>query len=78
MEHSAAPAAWGPILAELAGERREAMAFLLDHLPQPDLDCYPPDLFLRFADHALALRASVPWCRALGWGFLPTTCSSPG
>ena len=67
MEHSAAPAAWGPILAELAGERREAMAFLLDHLPQPDLDCYPPDLFLRFADHALALRASVPWCKALGW-----------
>ena len=67
MEHKAAPAAWGPMLAELTGERRQAMDFLLDHLPRSDLDCYPPDLFLRFGEHALALRKSAPWCEALDW-----------
>ena len=51
----------------LTGARRRAMEFLLDHLPGSDLDCYPPALFLRFADHALALREEAPWCGALDW-----------
>ena len=67
MKHKAAPAAWGSALAELTGKRRRAVDFLLDHLPQSDLDCYPPDLFLRFTDHALAVREAAPWCGALDW-----------
>ena len=67
MKHKAAPAAWGSALAELTGERRRAVDFLLDHLPQSDLDCYPPDLFLRFTDHALAVREAAPWCGELDW-----------
>ncbi len=67
MKHKTAPAAWGSALAELTGERRRAVDFLLDHLPQSDLDCYPPDLFLRFTDHALAVREAAPWCGALDW-----------
>ena len=51
----------------LTGERAEAMAFLRDHLPQSDLDCYPAELFLRFANHAVSLRGSAPWCGALDW-----------
>lgn len=58
---------WAAQLAELAGERRRAMEFLRDHLPDSDLDCYPFSLFLRFADHALALREAAPWCGALEW-----------
>ena len=27
----------------------------------------PPDLFLRFTDHALAVREAAPWCGALDW-----------
>lgn len=65
--HREAPSGWTALLAGLAGARRNAMAFLLDHLPDSDLDCYPPALFLRFADHALALRNTVPWCGALDW-----------
>ena len=63
----AAPRPWAVLIEELSGQRRRAMRFLLDHLPECDLDCYPPGLFLRFADHALALRESVPWCRGLDW-----------
>lgn len=58
---------WEALLASLEGERRRATAFLRDHLPESDLDCYPPELFLRFAGHALALREEVPWCGALDW-----------
>ena len=65
--HREAPSGWTALLAGLAGARRNAMAFLLDHLPASDLDCYPPALFLRFADHALMLRESAPWCAALDW-----------
>lgn len=57
---------WGGLPA-LAPARRHAMAFLRDHLPESDLDCYPFELFLQFADHALMLRESCPWCRALEW-----------
>ena len=43
------------------------MEFLRDHLPESDLDCYPPGLFLRFTDHALSLRRTAPWCARLDW-----------
>lgn len=65
--HPAARSDWAALLAELAGERRKAMEFLLAHLPGSDLDCYPPALFLRFAGHALDLRQQAPWCGALDW-----------
>ncbi len=54
-------------LPALAPERRQAMEFLRDHLPECDLDCYPFELFLQFADHALMLRVSCPRCGALEW-----------
>lgn len=56
---------WQELLAQLAPDRRRAMEFLRDHLPLSDLDCYPAELFLRFADHALALRETAAWCREL-------------
>ena len=59
---------WDGVLASLTGERRRAMEFLRGHLPESDLACYPAELFLRFADHALMLRESAPWCAALDWG----------
>ena len=40
--HREAPSGWAALLAGLAGARRSAMAFLLDHLPASDLDNYPP------------------------------------
>ena len=49
----------------LSAAQRSAMEFLRTHLPQSDLDCYGDALFLRFADHALALREGAPWCAAL-------------
>ena len=49
----------------LSVSRRSAMDFLRTHLPQSDLDCYDDSLFLRFANHALALRERAPWCAAL-------------
>lgn len=52
-------------LEGLTGRRRAAMEFLFTHLPLSDLDCYDHSLFLRFTDHALALRESAPWCAAL-------------
>ena len=51
----------------LSGDRERAMAFLEDHLPESDLDCYPASLFLAFADQALSLREKAPWCAALDW-----------
>lgn len=56
---------WTQALARLAPERRRAMEFLWEHLPQSDLDGYPFGLFLAFADHALRLRREAPWCAAL-------------
>ena len=61
------PSSWDHMMQRLSESRREAMTFLLTHLPQCDLDCYPPNLFLSFADHALALRETAPWCKALNW-----------
>ena len=58
---------WAEELAALGGEQRRAMEFLRDHLPCSDLDCYPFPFFLRFADHALALRDEAPWCGELEW-----------
>ena len=58
---------WARIMDGLAGERRQAMDFLYVNLPESDLDCYPAELFLRFADHALKLRETAPWCRTLDW-----------
>ncbi|MDE7004870.1 MAG: transglutaminase-like domain-containing protein, partial [Oscillospiraceae bacterium] len=60
-------ACWVRELSALEGDRRRAMEFLRDHLPDSDLDCYPFSLFLRFAHHALALREAAPWCGALEW-----------
>lgn len=65
MDTKETAARWRGQLAVLSPERRQAMKFLRDHLPQSDLDCYPAELFLRFADHALALRKTAPWCRDL-------------
>lgn len=45
--------------------RQKAMDFLRSHLPQSDLDCYGDAFFLRFVDHALALREGAPWCAEL-------------
>ncbi len=59
------PETWQRLMRTLAPDRRRAMAFLAQSLPQSDLDCYPPELFLQFADHALALRKQAPWCAAL-------------
>lgn len=56
---------WLTLLNSLSPEQRRAMEFLYSHLPDSDLDCYPPELFLRFADHALMLRESCPWCTEL-------------
>jgi len=58
---------WDAALGGLAPESRRAMEFLRDHLPDSDLACYPLELFLRFTDHALALRRTAPWCGALDW-----------
>lgn len=58
---------WTKLPESLRPEQRQAMEFLRDHLPESDLDCYPMELFLRFADHALALREEAPWCEALDW-----------
>ena len=72
---------WQELLAQLAPDRRRAMEFLRDHLPLSDLDCYPAELFLRFADHALALRFCGRRRRGAGsWRriFLTTTFSSRG
>ncbi len=44
---------------------QSALDFLRAHLPQSDLDCYEDALFLRFIDHALALREDAPWCAEL-------------
>ena len=56
---------WEQMLANLTPDEHRAMAFLRDHLPESDLDCYPPELFLQFAGHALALREKAAWCGAL-------------
>ena len=58
---------WEQMLANLTPDEHRAMAFLRDHLPESDLDCYPPELFLQFAGHALALREKAAWCGALDW-----------
>ncbi|HIY20465.1 MAG TPA: transglutaminase domain-containing protein [Candidatus Flavonifractor merdigallinarum] len=56
---------WSRELRTIAPEHRKAMEFLRDHLPESDLDCYPFDLFLEFAGHAMMLRETAPWCAAL-------------
>ena len=44
---------------------KNAMEFLRHNLPQSDLDCYEEALFQQFAAHALMLRKTAPWCKAL-------------
>ena len=44
---------------------KNAMEFLRRNLPQSDLDCYEETLFQQFAAHALMLRETAPWCKAL-------------
>ena len=56
---------WTNELRTVAPEHRPALEFLRDHLPESDLDCYPFDLFLEFAGHAMMLREMAPWCAAL-------------
>ena len=56
---------WSQLLSTLDGELRRAMEFLYTHLPQSDLDTYPAALFLQFADHALTMRRTLPWCAEL-------------
>ena len=56
---------WSQLLETLGGEQRRAMEFLYTHLPQSDLDTYPAALFLQFADHALTMRRTLPWCAEL-------------
>ena len=46
-------------------DSRSALDFLRTHLPASDWDCYPPELFQQFADHALLLRETAPWCGSL-------------
>lgn len=54
---------WAP--EGLSPNRKRAMEFLRTHLPESDLNCYPGSLFLAFADHALMLRRTLPWCACL-------------
>jgi len=49
----------------MTDKRHELWNFLREHLPESDLDCYPEEMFLQFIDHALFLRASIPWCADL-------------
>jgi len=56
---------WETVLDSLPPERRRAMEFLYTHLPESDLDCYDISLFQEFADHALFLKETAPWCAAL-------------
>lgn len=64
---SGAPASWETRLMDLSPGLRQAMEFLLGHLPASDLDCYPFELFLDFAGHALFLRENDSVCGALDW-----------
>ena len=56
---------WDALLATLDRPRWQVMLFLWGSVPESDLDCYPIELFLRFADHAVQLRQTVPWCACL-------------
>ncbi|MBM6698958.1 transglutaminase domain-containing protein [Bifidobacterium pullorum subsp. saeculare] len=66
-------AARGPELAaaavalpeSLQGDRRTLMALLMGTLPLTDLTDRPADTLLDYVDHALTLRATMPWTRAL-------------
>ncbi len=53
---------WEALADTLPPERRHIMDFFQRSLPECDLDSYPVELFLRFADHALFLRETAPWC----------------
>ena len=63
----AAGRCWEARSADLPPRLRQAMDFLHGHLPASDLDCYPFELFLDFAGHALFLRENDPACGALDW-----------
>ncbi len=49
----------------MTDERRKALEFLREHLPESDLDCYPEELLAQFVDHALFLRKTAAWCAGL-------------
>lgn len=53
---------WESRIESLKGEAQDYMLFLAGTMPQSDLDCYPFDLFLEFANHAVMLRKFIPWC----------------
>lgn len=38
---------------------------IISVLPKYDLEDYPPELFMRFAEHGALLRRDWPWCREL-------------
>ena len=38
---------------------------IISVLPKCDLEDYPPELFMRFAEHGALLRRDWPWCREL-------------
>lgn len=52
---------WEELTAALTWERKRAMAFLRDHLPDSDLDCYPAQLFHRFHGEPLGRTGEVSW-----------------
>lgn len=64
VQHTPRPR-WEELLPTLSPERRALMGFFYESLPESDLDCYPPQLPLRFADHALYLRRTASWCAGL-------------
>lgn len=68
----AARPAYGPLaeqidrrLADLAGDERTLMTLAYGTLPLGDGAGTPFDTLAAFARHGLAVRRSIPWCRAL-------------
>jgi hypothetical protein len=52
-------------VATLTGERHDAGAFLLEHLPPPDEDSLPVALFQENLEQAFVARETHPWTKAL-------------
>lgn len=49
----------------LAGEQREAAAFLLEYMPQTDRESFPVDLFRENLEQAYFARTTYPWSKKL-------------
>jgi predicted esterase len=56
---------WEDALERCAAGQRPGLAFLLEHMPQPDLDALDPELVLENVRLAYEARAAVPWGAAL-------------